>query len=371
MQVLIDCGRIRNDRVGLGEVAKQYAAALARSGQDMDFLFLTHPKFKAFAQLAREIGVVHVRGKFSLRNKIIRLFDKEVFPYVYNGKSHDVRHALYGKHLDIPARDKKPFILTLHDMHFVNANPKGAPQVIRRLQKSVARADVVCFISKYAREIVAEYINLSGKETRIVYNGTEKPRNPRRPQWFKDEMRPFLLGISEVALHKQYHLVPPMLKHLPEMSLIVAGKQKTGMSALSESIRQNDMGERVVTPGLINDEEKAFLLQECAGFVHPSSREGFGMPVVEALHYGKPVFCFPVTALTEVGGKCAFYWESETPAEMAELVAQCVETALLRALTASPPSSEILQARAAWAAEFAWDKNVSAYVELYKQLAGR
>ena len=373
MQVLIDCGRASQDRAGFGEVARQYAAALMRRGDaDVQPLFVTSPKFKSFAQTAQEIDVPHIAGKFSLRSKILRLFDKEICPHVYHGNGHSVRHALYSLHLDIPAHDKKPFVLTIHDVHYIvdKRKLKHRRRKARRFKNSIARADALCFISNYAWKNTAEHFNISGKETHIIYNGTEKPANPRRPQWFRDEMRPFLLGISAIVEHKRFHLLPPMMRHLPGMSLIIAGRQLAGMPMLADAIRAAGVSERIVTPGLISDEEKAYLLQECAGFAHPSKHEGFGMPVVEALHFGKPVFCFPISALTEVGGDHAFYWDGESPAEMAELVRQYAEVGQSDTVTASIPP-EIAQARAAWAAEFTWDKNASAYVELYKQLAGR
>ena len=129
---------------------------------------------------------------------------------------------------------------------------------------------------------------------------------------------------------------------------------------LEDAINREKMQERIFVSGKISDGEKAWLLQECKGFVFPSLKEGFGMPIIEALHFGKPVFCFDNTALPEVGGEVAFYWKNSEPKEMADLIlANISETA----------NSEIVNERQQWAAGFSWDKNAAAYMDIYRKLA--
>ncbi len=49
------------------------------------------------------------------------------------------------------------------------------------------------------------------------------------------------------------------------------------------------------------------LYRRCACFVFPSLYEGFGMPVLEARHYGARVVCTDLPELHEAGGKEAIY----------------------------------------------------------------
>ena len=124
------------------------------------------------------------------------------------------------------------------------------------------------------------------------------------------------------------------------------------------------MGERVILPGAIDEAEKAWLLAHCAGFVFPSLREGFGIPVVEALHFGKPVFCFRNTALPEAGGEAAYYWRDESPPTMAELVAQT-----LAAEESDSARAPLAAARQKWAARFSWAQNAASYLDIYRRLS--
>ena len=51
---------------------------------------------------------------------------------------------------------------------------------------------------------------------------------------------------------------------------------------------------------------------------HPSIAEGFGIPPIEAMAFGKPVFLSTFTSLPEIGGDVAYYFENFEPKNMAE-----------------------------------------------------
>ena len=51
---------------------------------------------------------------------------------------------------------------------------------------------------------------------------------------------------------------------------------------------------------------------------HPSIAEGFGIPPIEAMAFGKPVFLSRYTSLPEIGGEIAFYFSNLDPKQMAK-----------------------------------------------------
>lgn len=365
-RILIDYGRgVRGAESGLGQVSVQFAAALMRANAaDLSFQFLTHSANAAFAAFAADIGAIHITSRFSLWRKLRRLADKRVHAEYYDGKGADVWHAANPHYLTRPMGDKMPLILTVHDLHFMNGRKRSVKRNLIQLQDSVNRASVVCFISNFTRGLTAQEINLDGKELRMIYNGVDKPANPQKPAWFNDSMRPFLFSVSAIKAHKYYHIMPAVMRYLPDCYLVLAGgtKNAEGISLLQKAIEKEKLNARIYVPGQISDGEKAFLLRECAGFVFPSQQEGFGMPIIEALHFGKPVFCFNNTALPEVGGDCVFYWQNDEPKDMAELIRQHIMTVA--------PESDII-ARQQWAAMFSWDKNAAAYMDIYRQLGAK
>ena len=100
--------------------------------------------------------------------------------------------------------------------------------------------------------------------------------------------------------------------------------------------------------------------RNCDAFLFPSLTEGFGLPVIEAMQFGKPVFLFKATSLPEVGGTLAFYWSSFDPDAMA-----AVFHAGMAAFASDPnyPLESIAHAR-----RFSWDKAASEYLAFYREI---
>ena len=65
------------------------------------------------------------------------------------------------------------------------------------------------------------------------------------------------------------------------------------------------MRDRVVIAGHRSDDEIATLLRHCAVMAYPSTYEGFGLPVVEAMALGVPVVTSRVSSLPEAAGGAA------------------------------------------------------------------
>ena len=370
--VLIDCGHIRNLYSGLGQVAAQFARAAVAADGEFSFRFLAHPRFADFRRVVGGLGAQCVAPRFSPIGAVARIFDKEWTRYAYRGRGHVLRHALHRNFYRIPRADKTPLVLTIHDMHLLHDSPKRRKQGLARLQASIRRASALGFISEYARAIAAEHVDFGAAEQHIICNGVEKPGGAKRPEWFRGDLsqkdgkpRPFLFSVAQIAPSKNYHILPPMLAKLAGMNLIIAGRRKKYYAPqIVEAARRAGVGERVILPGAIDEAEKAWLLAHCAGFVFPSLREGFGIPVVEALHFGKPVFCFRNTALPEAGGEAAYYWQDESPTTMAELVAQT-----LAAEESDSARAPLAAARQKWAARFSWAQNAASYLDIYRRLS--
>ena len=62
----------------------------------------------------------------------------------------------------------------------------------------------------------------------------------------------------------------------------------------------------------------ARLYQDCEFLVYPSLFEGFGIPLVEAMSFEKPMIVANTGSLPEVAGDAALYFDPERPVELAE-----------------------------------------------------
>ena len=109
----------------------------------------------------------------------------------------------------------------------------------------------------------------------------------------------------------------------------------------------------------IDDAQKAWAYAHCTGFLFPSLTEGFGLPPIEAMHFGKPVFLARRTCLPEIGGDAADYFDDFDAGSMRRVV----EAGLAR--QREPGRADAIRAHAA---QFDWDRAAGAYLDLYRRL---
>jgi glycosyltransferase involved in cell wall biosynthesis len=111
----------------------------------------------------------------------------------------------------------------------------------------------------------------------------------------------------------------------------------------------------------------AALYRRASVLVLPSDREGFGLPVVEALACGIPVVASAVPALREAGGIAAIYCP---PGDVQPWVATL--TSLLRQRDTDPAAWAARQTAGIVAASrFNWNTYATAMTELYLRTGGR
>ena len=87
----------------------------------------------------------------------------------------------------------------------------------------------------------------------------------------------------------------------------------------------------------------------------PSIAEGFGLPVIEAMQWGKPVFCSDKTSLPEIGSTHAHYFTDFDPDRMAAVVSEGLKNF----------NEERADEERAYAATFSYEKHMQQYIDLF------
>lgn len=105
------------------------------------------------------------------------------------------------------------------------------------------------------------------------------------------------------------------------MDLVFTGALDDAQRDLRQKVRRMGLEHRVHFLGYLPDDQLIAVWQGCSFLVFPSLYEGFGIPVLEAMQFGKPVLCSNVTSLPEVAGEAALYFDPRKPAE----IVQCLE----------------------------------------------
>ncbi len=276
-------------------------------------------------------------------------------------------HATHQDTEYLPKGSGASIVLTIHDLNYLHDGRKSEAKKQRfkaQLQAKIKRADYLVFISEYTQKDVQAHFELGDKPQRVIPNGcnlTEVPSHVPHPSISNGQ--PYFFTIGTIAEKKNFHVLPSLLVGNDRL-LIIAGI--TQQARYLEKIKQEaqDLGvlDRVIFAGAVSEQEKMALYVHCEAFILPSIAEGFGLPVVEAMHFGKPVFLSRFTSLPEVGGPEAYYFTDFDGASMRETIRQGLEDYQV---------NDKKQAIEEWSKRFDWSVAAASYLEVYTKLAER
>ncbi len=253
-------------------------------------------------------------------------------------------------------RGKK--ILTIHDFNFLHQTPGHASRInryLKRIRRNMDACDQVVTISHFVKNEVLSYFPHVASKIQVIHNGADKLTVPPFYEPLYRPGSPFLFTVGVVRPKKNFHVLPALLAD-NDFELIIAGIDSSYRKQILEEARRFGCVGRVKLIGPITDADKAWYYQHCLAFVFPSIAEGFGLPVLEAMHFGKPVFLSNKTSLPEIGGDVAFYFDSFNPEAMQEVFIEGLNNFR---------RNNLQKAVMEHAAQFSWDRAADQYLDLY------
>jgi alpha-1,3-rhamnosyl/mannosyltransferase len=144
-------------------------------------------------------------------------------------------------------------------------------------------------------------------------------------------------------------------------SLVLAGAREFGGDEVLERLRRGEPG--VAYLGRVSDSELAALYKGALAFVYPSSEEGFGLPVLEAMASGVPVVTTTGGALPEAVGDAALLVAPGSVSELAQALNRLSEDGALRADLVTKGLRRV--------AEHPWERTAQETLRVYEQAAAR
>lgn len=103
------------------------------------------------------------------------------------------------------------------------------------------------------------------------------------------------------------------------MKLVLAGFPGYGGEAILKLIPAN-LEDRILRPGYISELEKGVLLRNTLCFIFPSRFEGFGIPLLEAMHAQVPVIASDIPTSREIGHEGFLFFNPDSTEELADLM---------------------------------------------------
>jgi glycosyltransferase involved in cell wall biosynthesis len=365
-RIVIDLEKLRHINCGLGRFSLHLGEELLQvaPGRFEPILFLPKGCERYFPGGGYEKLEVAPWKKEALR----RLYRPLARPFV---PKTDIAlwHMTNQMSKYLPLDPRTPVLLTIHDLNFLHeaCHDEQVGKISRKLadvQAKIDRAVAVVTDSQFVADDVAAHLELGGRPISVVPLGlSAAPKAAaERPAWLPDG--PFLLTVGNCLAHKNFHVLLDLIERLPDRRLVIAGKKATPYGEfLGREVSRRRLANRVVLPGEVSDADRQWLYEHCEAFFFPSLTEGFGFPVLEAMHAGRPVFMARTTCLPEIAGEHGFYLDSFDPTAMA--------AAFDVGMAAFKADPEIAPRARAHAATYSWGATARGYARVYESLIGQ
>ena len=233
----------------------------------------------------------------------------------------------------------KKGIATIHDITFrkyLNApwyTFKTASFFLNLVIKnSLYRSVAVIAVSEFTKNDLVNKYQLNEKiqkKISVIYEGWEHLINSDDNEIVNTELFEFenyLFYVGTTRVHKNMkNLLKAFIIAANEIneniSLVIVGNESYLDDDDKKSINAiNEKYKRVFFTGFVSKKELDYLFTNCCAFIFPSLSEGFGIPVLEAFYFKKPLLCSNSTSLPEIAGNAALYFDPSSPEDIARSV---------------------------------------------------
>ena len=271
------------------------------------------------------------------------------------------------------------YCTTLHDVVplFYASEYLGDPRVRSWYEQKLAdvkASDVVLTVSHASKADIVEHLAIPEHRVVVTENGYDSAMfHPARPN---EEVRARLqakYGISRNFVfyvggsdkHKNirrlvvaFALIPEPLRQ--ELQLVLGGREFPSDPEIRDELARLKLNGSVVTPGFVADEDLPDLLRLCELFVFPSTHEGFGLPVLEAMACGAPVVGSNASSIKEIIANPRALFDPMNEQDMS--------ARMLEALSDRNFRADLVEAGVRRAAHYSWSRTAEDLIALFDRL---
>ncbi|MFQ6103400.1 MAG: glycosyltransferase family 4 protein [Candidatus Glassbacteria bacterium] len=243
--------------------------------------------------------------------------------------------------------DSTGIVVTVNDMGaYVGMVPEEHTLRHRKtIAEGVKAADIIITISDFTKGSLIEILDVDPAKIRTVYLGVSSRFRPLEQEV---SIRTFLerynvkegyfFFVGEVnrrknllSLTEAHRLLPAPLRKMHP--LVITGRINRRAMGSDKAFLEDFLSlidEHIILTGVVSEQDKLFLYNGCLAFVFPSTYEGFGLPVLEAMACGKAVIAADCSAIRELHSGKALLLEEATGEVIRKAMVRIIEDDALR-----------------------------------------
>lgn len=284
-------------------------------------------------------------------------------PANFGEANFDVFHSSYYR---MPRRRNGVVIQTCYDFAYERFR-SGLPRAVHSLQKyrALKNADgIICISESTRRDLFSFFPDLSSKPTRVIYLAASKDFRSLSDGEAVDQLptviptsERFVVFVGERGFYKNFAFAVEGVALCEDYHLVLVGGGP--VSAAERVFLDRHLSNRWVHLSGISSRSLNAIFNRAQALVYPSSFEGFGIPILEAMQAGCPVICGSSSSIPEVAGSSGLTVDLNVPENVSEH---------LRALEDSSWRSTVRESGLENASRFSWDSCSSESISFYNSI---
>ena len=344
MIIGFDAKRAVNNFTGLGNYSRFVIHILSRYYPDLTYR-LYAPRQKENPELNKILENGHIKLVYP------KTYRAQKFPSWWRTKSicrdlkNDRIDLFHGLSNELPVGIDKTgikSIVTIHDLIFLRY-PQYYPLIDRTIYQAKFRyacrkADRIIAVSECTKRDIVDFYGISPEKIDVIYQGcdprfawpvSEEEKKRITRQYGLPER--YILNVGSIEERKNLLLLLQALPTTdPDLKLVAVGRKTAYLDKLTDFIRDHGLENRIHFIHRLPHHDLPAVYQQAELFVYPSRYEGFGIPIIEAIHSGLPVIAATGSCLVEAGGKGAMYVDPDDFNQLAETINRLSRDHLLR-----------------------------------------
>ncbi len=377
MKIGIDTFGCDHGRSGIGAYVLSLVRNLPESEHGVD---LFGPELDRFTYTSGLDSVSYTGVTVSDSQLAERLWHITGFPSFAKKQRYDAVLFPSGVRF-LPMRLDVPSVVVVQDILSDNWKNSDDGMIASLFKMQLRKTNRIIAASRFIRD---DLVNLRIPESRItvIHNGIDTNLFYPRQQSSTEAVlihpfsirRPYIIYASRVAYPAKCHVelirafaIFKQRTGLPHR-LVLAGADGINAEIVHREVIKSPVASDILLTGYFPHQNLPDLYSAADACVFPSSAEGVGLPVLEAMACGIPVACARAGALPEIAGDSALYFDQNDPDEIANAIARIVrvpsgETDALRA--------SLVESGLKWVTNFDWRQSASETLACVAETVGR
>ncbi len=266
-------------------------------------------------------------------------------------------------------------VVTVHDITYeVNPkwfHPKERIKMRTLTRVAAKRADHIIAVSESTKRDLVDYYKISSDKISVIYEASNEKFKPavvernRIVNKYKLNNNFFLYVGSFFARRNIPVLIEAfqyVREEVPDVELLLIGQDRSYPPLkLNQLLTGKGLNEKVKWIEYVSEADLVTLYNLASAFVYPSSYEGFGLPVLEAMSCGTPVITGDRSSLPEVVGKSGLLVE---PTD-----ARAFAAAMIGILKNEELRRNLSEKGMERAKKFSWRRAAEETLEVFKRVA--